>query len=643
MDDFSLWEHCNNLYKQSYGPGDKLDNFWSFYNGDFENSTEAKGLNNVCNVIKQVVDTKATLALDAMMTTTVIPELVSFRDFQNLKDAEATADLLNDCLTHVLKSNKWTSKKAEIMDDGEIFGFGGVEVVWSDSEKAVGDVGINLLDARNLRWEKSARAVKDSSYFFIKFESSIFELKKKYGLNSDGTTNVEALEKIDRLSGQVSKKTDSLKEPKGIISYDSLAGGGQAYSYGGGDTFSKTTGKTVKLLRCYLKDDSTFIEDETDSEGIKTGKVLERMKYPHGRLVIMSSDEKNKIIFDDKPIDYPFGLPIFLFNAKKNKSIEGKSEVEDLIIIQRRINKTYDKAQLLIAKFISTVCYDSQQLDLTDDDFIDTWALKIENMRQNGIPQVLTNNTLSELNSLRDYVLDLKNEAKAIARINDIMIAGNTPSEIKSGVAIEALKESPQASIRAVQRNFQEFIIDVSNACVSLIQKYYNVNRIVSLSEGYAEIVPNAEDNKIKVNFLDKDGNPVINDDVVKQITDLSAGQYIVDVVAGTEVPRSRAEHASLIERLYRAGDLGDMSDLDIKEQYFRALDLPNYRAFIQILKKKRDEDLKSPPMPPQIEKFTASLKDLPLEALVEILNANGFNLPAQQPEGGMVNNENSM
>ena len=67
-------------------------------------------------------------------------------------------------------------------------------------------------------------------------------------------------------------------------------------------------------------------------------------------------------------------------------------------------------------------------------------------------------------------------------------------------------------------------------------------------------------------------------------------------MVAGTEIPRSRTENANIITNLYNAGTLGDPNDLDVKEEYFRALDLPNYRAIISMLRQKQEEMSKRTP-----------------------------------------------
>ena len=615
-----LWNHLKSLRDNSDAPKE-LEKYWSYYLGDFS-SKDFNKLENTCNIIKQIVDTKATLALDAMMTSTVVPAPVEMAEIQTLQELQDVADLLDDSLKTVMRENNADSIKAQVMDDGLIFGLGVCESVWDAEAKVQGDVKSAALDPRKIRVEKSAINFEDSAYVFIDQELSIYELKKRYAVNSDGSISEDMVAKIDAIATTNTPNKEK-KDPTGIMSYNSDAGGGQAYAYG--QDGIKNAGKTVKLWRVYLKDDSTFIQDE-QSEDDTTIQTL-AMQYPNGRYVVMSAKDANKIIFEDKAIDYPFGYPLSSFTPYKHRMLFGKSEVQDLMYVQDRINKAYIRLQTLIAKFVSIIMYDSAQLDLTEDDFVNGFAMAIDNMRTNGTPSVLTNNTLSEINSVIEYIQQLKAEAKEIARVNDIMIAGSTPTQVKSGVAIEALMESPQASIRGIQRAFKEFMIDWSKKCIVLIQKYYNTPRIVSLSEGRfailnAEMGPDGTQVGTSAKFIDN-GKPE-----EKGVKNLQVGEFGVEIVAGTEVPRSRSEQAQLMTQLVSQGMLGDMNNLEIKEQYFRAIDLPNYRAIMDVLKKQQEAANKA--MSPPTDKISASIKDLPDWIQVQWAAKNGYEVPEQ-------------
>ena len=353
-----LWQHLTDLHKAGYSPKE-LDKYWSYYEGDFSDKDFQK-LKNSCNIIKQIIDTKSTLALDSMMAATVIPAPMSMATIETLKEMEDVAALLDDSLKVVMKDNNIDAIKAQVMDDGLIFGLGVVEVVWDADEKAQGDVFARCIDPRKMKVEKSASDISDSAFLFIEQELSVYEVKQRYAVNPDGSINEEIMEKIDKMA-ETKTEPQAKKEAQGVLSYNSTDGGGQAYTYGVDGV--KNAGKTVKLYRVYLKDDSTFLEEENDTDSEVETKQTFRMQYPNGRYIVMSAKDSNKVIFEDKAIDYPFGYPFSSFTPYKHRKLFGKSEIADLMFVQDRINRAYIRVQTLVAKFVSIICYDSNQLE----------------------------------------------------------------------------------------------------------------------------------------------------------------------------------------------------------------------------------------------------------------------------------------
>ena len=66
--------------------------------------------------------------------------------------------------------------------------------------------------------------------------------------------------------------------------------------------------------------------------------------------------------------------------------------------------------------------------------------------------------------------------------------------------------------------------------------------------------------------------------------------KYSIEVIAGIEIPRSRKELAITMERIFTSGMLNPNADVDLTEQYLKALDIPNYRAIIQLLRQKQQQ-----------------------------------------------------
>jgi hypothetical protein len=97
-------------------------------------------------------------------------------------------------------------------------------------------------------------------------------------------------------------------------------------------------------------------------------------------------------------------------------------------------------------------------------------------------------------------------------------------------------------------------------------------------------------------------------DEAGETVTSIKVGKdwkFKVEVSAGNEIPRSRRENAALMEKLFSQGLLGDPDDLDIREQYLLAQDIPNARAFIAIQKRKQAELEKNPPKVDYTSLFT--------------------------------------
>jgi len=150
-----------------------------------------------------------------------------------------------------------------------------------------------------------------------------------------------------------------------------------------------------------------------------------------------------------------------------------------------------------------------------------------------------------------------------------------------------------------IQKNFKNFLVEVGNKIIKLIQEYYTENRIIEIASGlkvddvmykYVEMGVNEQNEKV-INFYKELGQ------IAKTIVMKSDWEYKVDVIAGTEIPRSRKELANLVDRLYKDGVLTTGQDLDILELYLKSIDMPNYRAFINLLRQKQEQAQQNKPM----------------------------------------------
>jgi len=622
-----VWDHVNNLYEKSVSFSKEFNKYFDYYCGRFTNlsTNSAQKLENACNVIKQIVDTKASLALDNYITTTVLPKLGSFQDLTTIKEFRAEADIYNDALKNALKDNIIEKLKQKFMKWGCITGMGISEVLFDPNKGKFGDINITSIDPRMVKWDKSAKTIQDAGYFSVDMELSIYDLKKKYATNADGTIDEEMSHKIDTLAEIIPQKKEGRN--KGIVSYQNDAGAGQGFVKE--EEGIKFTGKMVKLTKMYLKDSSTFVPDKDDKGDDETKEFL-RFAYPNGRCIVFVPDKKSKIILEDKALDADFGYPIDIFNPSELESLEGKGEAEDLIYIQDRIAMSYEKIRILIGNFISSVCVDkSQEIEFDQNSWVNNPVQFVENLDK-MMPQVLTNNTINEIKTLWEHINLLKQNAYEVARVNPTMISGQRQKGTTSAAQVEALAEDPQSSIRSIQRQFRDFMISMSNKVVKLIQKYYDFNKLIMLTTGIS--TPEGQE-AVYANI--NQGEITLYDEAAQAIQKIKQNpemEFTVDIVAGTEIPRSRQETAMLMDKLMAAGMLGNPQDIAVKEEYMRALDVPNYRTFIKIARDTQEQTSQIPALPPA-DKIGLSFDKLPIFAQMQWLKQNGWDIPSEIPE----------
>ena len=561
------------------------------------------------NVIKPIVETKATTALDAMITTNVKPVNLSHQTFDNMKQLDTIADILNDCWENVKKNTHMSDISQKIIRDGLINGIGIGKVFWNQSvNNGLGDVRIERINPIDFYPEPNATTIENCNYIFVRRYISRFDLINEY------KNKPEILKKIDKLTSESRQLPSDNKKTDLVVSMENDVNGvknnAQGYLNEGGLLPSNTT-ENILLWECYLKDDTVLVPLDQDTGQEQEMKSEERFKYPNGRLIIYSGKE----ILDDKPIDYPFGFPFETFSPTQSDSLVGFGDVEDLISTQDRLIDAYYKLQQLLMKYKSflVVQEDSIPRNTLEKNFDIIYA----NPGSAGTPPILvTNKLLQDIQVVRQHIQDLKQDAYKIARINEIMLSGERPVGVNSGQMVRDLIESPMSSIREIQRNFKNFLTGISNKAITLIQLYYNQPRIIRMASGsqFASIQPD-EMGQIQINIYDRDmmTNELMAIDTIK--SDLTLGEYEVEITAGSSLPQSQSAIAATTLQLAQQGIFGDINNPEVKELILKTLDYPNYRAIINQIKQEQEEALQVPIPEPDfnnyIQKVNMSLKDI--------------------------------
>ena len=617
-----ILEHLEELKNKAIDENKKRHNdfkkFREYYEGNYKDG-------NQLNIIKGIVDAKTTLILDFEAVSSVVAKTKSFANINQVQLMNSIADILNDCNNHVLKENDIDGVKRSVVQNAVVCGLGISETTWKQADdEELGDVSIISVDPLNYFPDTTAKKVDDCNYIFKKEVVSSITLKKDYP---------QYAEQIDKAKcADEKEKKDKLPNIGAINTVGTDINTTQLYADGKSPVGVNSSGKVsasrnVVVWNAYLKDDSTFI-DSKDEE-----KQELRLMYPYGRFIrwVEGADD---YILEDKPIDLPVGYPFDV--------IETDSDVKYLIETQNRIDKAYRKIRLLIGGYVSFLAH-TPDADITDQEIIDQLTIEVDAL---GQMEVVTNNTLDRLNTMIDYIKVLKEQAYEIARVNPSLISGQKQDGVDSGRMVSMLNESPMTAINEKQKLVKRFIITQGEKNITLIQMYYNVPRILRLSGGDLAVLQ-PQINKVNPEtgeqMTDENGQPIAEvnpkieiykENAQKELkaiqtleADLSVGEYEVDVIAGAQMPRSRAEKAQIYMQLAEMGKIPDTKTGT--ELLLSALDIPDKTAIIEAIDEQAAEIQNSqPPISLDAETAQKLFKDMPLECQLQYLAQFGFQVP---------------
>jgi hypothetical protein len=593
--DETLWDFCYDVYKNGACLKKEVKKYTNYYEGKLNKAAPAyeqfnKEYKTSDNVIKPIVETKIKAMLDAQFSIGVVPKIKQFNNYAEIKQQEVVADIFDAELNNIFKLNNMDTKKEIIARNGYIAGFSPAQVKWCTDEDERGNIEITPIDPKKLRWDKNASSPDYSTFFAYSTHETPAKVKEKYCKNEDGTYNAEMCRLVDKMTTSKDKAKDSIEDKSRVISYQSNNTGGQAYV---GNINGIQTNKYVKMIVMFLLDDSLYSPDEQDDTDITQAKEGYLKKYPNGRMIIFSGNDEEKIIFRDEALPNSFKSlgNISIFNPTQWEGIQGYSEVEDLIPIQERINGTILKGRISLANDITAIVV-NKDCGIAQGDFVKfgvIFAEKTDNVN------VISNNGIEKAQTVRELIANYKQSAYEMARVNETMMYGARQTGTTSADQVEALQESPQTEIRSQQRNFKDFMIELSKKCLNLIMENYNFGRIISItgnnkySMAQIQVTVDSEAGKEQkiINLFDKQGQQV------EQIVFNEDWQFDIDVIAGTEVPRTRRENALLYDKMLLNGVFDKIQDPDLLEMYLRCQDIPNYRAIVQLMKQKQDEKAK--------------------------------------------------
>jgi hypothetical protein len=596
MENKALWMLVSKLWETGCDKSAFIKQCVGYWSGEVTQIQQNKSFKKTgTNVIKPIVETKLRAILDAEFTFAVVPKIKSFQDLQAIKDNQAIADILNDELHNIFLQNDITSIKELVCRFGLLCGFGASQVSWDSSQNVEGEIKITHIESNNMRWDANAKTLDTASYIAYKVQLSPALLKVRYCKNPDGTFDLEKCKQIDMLSDRVTSIEKTNDKDKGVIAFSDSSNNNAGLAYTGDKTAGMKQDKYVELVCMFLLDDSLYAPEKNDSAEVEETKEIGLLKYPYGRMILFSTSQSSKLILEDIALDENFKNlgNIDIFNPMKWDGIQGKGEVEGLMSIQDRINGMYNNYIRALKNHFSTIVV-PKGCGITSDSLVKFPVTMIDNMQDISGVQVFTNDGIGEAAKILDNINSLQQYAYQNARVNETMLYGNRQTGTTSAEQVVALQESTMAETRGNQANFKTWIIGLGEKCVNFIKNKYTVNRLIKLSTNidgakFAQIV-NSEDNE---------RNIVLYNEASEEVKRLKFGEdleFCVEVVAGTEVPRTRKEQASLVDNMLANGIFEKIKDLDMLEMYLKIQDVPNYRAIMQLMRKKQEDAQAIPP-----------------------------------------------
>ena len=602
-----LVKYLNSLRRPAMNTEDQKNfvKYAKYYNGmvtpdiGYSYSSDPRRGNNrnYYNCIRPIIETKATIALDAQITTNVKVSSLSHANFEFLKELDSVAEIINDVWENVKKANNISDIHQQIVRDGLIYGIGIGKVAWNQAkDEGLGNVAVTRISPENFFPEPAASTIQNANYIFVQRSLSKFDLIDQY------KGNPRVLEILDKLN---KKQKVSIEEPEQtniLQGYSNDKDSGQAYLSRG--SFPSSTESNYTVYECYLRDDTIFQPEKQDNSDTQDVKRKNLFKYPNGRLIVYIGN----YVLEDRPIDYPFGFPFATFTPTTTNTLVGYGDVRDLCATQDKLTNAYYKLNELVAKYRSMLIVSPDSLNPNDlSKNFDIIASKRGTFQQ---PVLVTNKLAQDIQLMRDHINNLKRDALSLARINEVMLSGERPVGANSGQMIRDLNESPMSSIREIQRNFKSFLVDLSNKGITLIQLYYTQPRIMRISGQRLAVM---SDNQENIDIYSPEQKPLMS--VPQQfLNDLSITQYEIEVQTGSAMPQSQQAIADTTMQLAQQGVFGDINSIFVKELILKSLDYPHYRAIIDKIKQEEEQAMQVP-QDPQFEDYLKnvqiSLKDI--------------------------------
>lgn len=406
----------------------------------------------------------------AAIISSRIPEIATKAENQAMK---STGDELARVFRRTFKRNQFDQKSLKSIMDMLTFGKGYQKLTWDPwIAGGLGDMKYEWKDTRSIFLEPGMENVYTCNYMFEVNRVNKLALIRQFPKKRDVINRIFFKER----SGQ---ETTALEVDEAYQHHLIAASGEtpsertsrEAYIYemANAKGFSDDT---VEVVEAWFFDERTRDDIQSIIEGKKIiTKDGDSQAYPKGHIIVFAGGE----ILDDRPNRFPM-YPYFEINnyvvptgGKDNISGYGFSEIEQIKGLQRqyniRNNQIFD---------ILNYCIGRQKLyDHTSG--IDTDKLTnapnawIECTNVNGVKELEANQPSA---ALFQSLSDIKLSIEEVTRVREVS-QGTVPGDVRSGYAIEELKESAQIGLRMKSSSIEASVLKMAEYMTLMVRDFY--------------------------------------------------------------------------------------------------------------------------------------------------------------------------
>ncbi len=374
----------------------------------------------------------------------------------NELDDYAKADISTTLLQYVQKISGFKEKMNTMMLWNELCGScfwlswwdaNAGDVLAEIEEVQIGEDGVE---------KKISRAVHegDLDYGLLTPYEVFPESMFKQGVRDQNTIILEQVKSVDEIYDLYGIKVDG-REVESFELTPVVSGGGFGY-----ENTRLSLGKTTVA----------------DAEKVVTYFEKPGRKRPHGRMIIVVG-ETELVYYGDLPYDE---IPIVKCMCREVAGqFFGKSVIEDLIPRQKAYNGCLNRIHEYI-KRIAIGGYIAQE-----------GSIDIDEYEQNGVapgavmtysqgydpPTPMQNGTLPAEIMTERY--NLKTDMEYVAGTSQLMVSGNAPSGVTSGVAINNLMEIDNTRLSLTGEYIREAVCDLAKMWLKIYKKYAKSKRII--------------------------------------------------------------------------------------------------------------------------------------------------------------------